>query len=153
MTSLRVRVRALPPTDPGLARCHALRREVFIEEQRVPAEIEVDGRDSDCVHFLATDGDGCDVGAARLRVTGEGVAKAERVAVRASARGLGVGRALMRSLEAEAQAAGHDAVVLGAQAGAIAFYRRLGYSPLGPRFMEADIEHQMMRLLLGGSAG
>ena len=115
----------------------------------MPAEIEVDGRDPDCVHFLASaDGEG-DLGAARLRVTADGVAKAERVAVRATARGRGVGRALMRALEAEAAAAGHAAVLLGAQAGAIPFYIRLGYAPVGPRFMEADIEHQMMRLVLG----
>jgi predicted GNAT family N-acyltransferase len=151
MTTLRVRV--LRPAHPDLARCHALRREVFIEEQRVPAEIEVDGRDPDCVHFLASGGDGGDLGAARLRVTPDGVAKAERVAVRAAARGLGVGRALMRALEAEAREAGHQEVVLGAQAGAIAFYLRLGYAPVGPRFMEADIEHQMMRLPLGADAG
>jgi predicted GNAT family N-acyltransferase len=143
-----VRVHAFRPPDPRLERCHAVRRRVFIEEQGVPAEIERDGRDGACLHFLAVAEGAGDVGAARLRVTPGGVAKAERVAVLAGARGLGVGRALMRALEGAARDAGHPEVVLGAQAGAIVFYERLGYLPVGPRFMEAGIEHQQMRLPL-----
>lgn len=141
-----LRVLTIHPPDPRLRRCSAVRREVFVDEQRVPPEIEVDGRDGRCVHFLAVGGpDRGDLGAARLRVTEDGVAKAERVAVRRGARGLGVGRALMEALEAEARSGGHATIVLGAQAGAIAFYLRLGYAPIGPRFMEAGIAHQAMQ--------
>ena len=142
-------VRVLRPPHPDLARCRALRREVFILEQRVPADIEVDGRDDACVHFLAVHPDRGELGAARLRVTPSGVAKAERVAVRATARGTGVGRALMRALEAEAKASGHLRVVLGAQMDAVPFYLRLGYQPVGRRYMEAGIEHQTMERPLG----
>ena len=63
-----------------LAECHRIRRIVFIEEQKVPKDLEVDGLDLACVHFLA-DSDGRPAGTARLRITDDHHAKAERVAV------------------------------------------------------------------------
>jgi predicted GNAT family N-acyltransferase len=59
---------------------------VFIEEQGVPEADEVDDRDGESLHLLAWRGDEA-VGTARMRLVGE-LAKAERVAVRADARGL-----------------------------------------------------------------
>ncbi len=126
-----------------------MRRRVFIEEQEVPEDLEIDGLDEACVHVLAEhrDGDGWHpVGTARLRVSEEGTAKAERVAVDASLRGHGVGWQIMRRLEARAWADGHEAVVLGAQLTAMPFYEKLGYSAYGPEFLDAGIPHRMMRL-------
>jgi len=132
--------------------CLRIRHQVFVLEQGVPPALEVDGRDVDCVHFLARSGEE-PVGAARLRrvadpgTHGE-LAKAERVAVLASWRGHGVGRGLMCALEAEARARGFLELWLSAQVGALPFYLRLGYEEIGGRFLEADIEHQKMRRLL-----
>lgn len=124
----------------GLARCHAIRRAVFIVEQRVPEALELDGDDAACVHFLATVGR-VDAGTARLRLLGGGDAKAQRVAVVAAHRGCGIGALLMRALEAEARIRGAGRVRLGSQVHALHFYERLGYTVVGAQYEEAGIAH------------
>jgi len=140
MSGLEVR-RARPDE---LARCLAIRRAVFVEEQGVPLEEEMDAHDPACAHFLALSL-GEAVGTARLRVTGDGRPKAERVAVRRPFRRAGVGRALMCALEDEARARGQRELVLNAQVAVVAFYERLGYRAEGPEFLEAGIPHRAMR--------
>lgn len=125
-----------------IARCHTIRRAVFVEEQGVPAELEVDGRDPDAVHFLASV-DGALLGCARMRLV-DGVAKAERVAVLLSTRGQGVGRALMRRMEDEARALGATRLKLSAQVPVIPFYERIGYTCFSDEFIEAGIPHRWM---------
>lgn len=131
---------ARPDELPSLL---AVRRVVFVEEQGVPPELEVDGLDPECVHF-AVEGPGGLLGTARLRDY-HGAGKAERVAVLASARGTGAGRALMEALEAEAVRRGMPEVRLNAQRDAVPFYLRLGYEPVGAEFEEAGIPHLAMR--------
>ncbi len=138
---------AQPVPLDQLPTCRQIRREVFIEEQRVPEADEVDGLDEACEHFLAFL-DGQPVGTARLRITDEGHAKAERVAVLKAHRGQGVGHALMSTLEARVRALGHPEVVLSAQVEAIPFYRARGYQAHGPEFMDAGIPHRKMHLHL-----
>ena len=125
-----------------LETCLEIRRDVFVRGQGIPEQIEIDGLDGECVHFLAWQG-GVAVGAARLRES-EGRAKAERVAVLEAQRRLGAGRALMDVLEAEARSQRHTELVLNAQEDVIPFYERLGYTAHGPSFMEADIPHRAM---------
>lgn len=139
----------LPADHPWLAHCLAIRRTVFIEEQGVAEEEEVDGLDPDCLHLLATR-DGEPVGAARLRPYGPGVVKAERVAVLREARGEGIGAALMQGLHLLARRQGAEEVVLAAQLTALPFYERLAYVAEGPVFLDAGIEHRRMRLCLSG---
>ncbi len=136
----RVQVRRARPDE--LALCFEVRRRVFIDEQGVTEEIEIDGLDPECAQFLAFDGDQ-PVGTARLRQV-EGAAKAERVAVLESRRRAGTGRALMDAIEAEARKLGMRELVLNAQEAVIDFYLRLGYHVEGERFIEADIPHQRM---------
>ena len=126
-----------------IARCHQIRRTVFIEEQNVPAELEVDGRDPEALHFLALGPDGSLLGCARMRVV-DGVAKAERVAVLSAKRGLGIGRAIMSAMEDEARAAGLRRLKLSAQVQVIPFYENIGYTCYGDVFVEADINHRWM---------
>jgi allophanate hydrolase subunit 2/predicted GNAT family N-acyltransferase len=127
-----------------LGECLALRHQVFVEGQGVPPALELDGLDPGCTHFVARL-DGELVGTARLRVTEEGQAKAERVAVRGAARGRGIGAALMRALEVEARRRGFAELHLHAQAPVIPFYEALGYTAEGPLFEEAGIPHCAMR--------
>lgn len=124
-------------------RCMALRQRVFVLEQHVPLELEVDGEDDHCVHFLAVAG-GVDVGTARLKALSALVAKAQRVAVDAAHRKHGVGRALMLALESAARARGHTSVVLSSQVSAIGFYERLGYVAHGDVYDDAGIPHRDM---------
>ena len=125
-----------------LETCLEIRRDVFVRGQRIAEEIEIDGLDGECVHFLAWLA-GVAVGAARLRESG-GRAKAERVAVLEPHRGLGLGQALMDALEGEARSQGHVELVLNAQEDVVPFYERLGYTAHGPSFLEAEIPHRAM---------
>ncbi|WSJ88709.1 GNAT family N-acetyltransferase [Streptomyces sp. NBC_01304] len=131
-----------------LEACFLVRKEVFVAEQGVPEELEYDAYDSSAVHVLAVGPDGA-LGTGRLVVGAEGygdsVGKLGRLAVRSAARGLGVGVALVRGLEAEAARLGCAEVVLGAQTHALRFYERLGYVAYGPEFDDAGIAHRAMR--------
>ena len=122
----------------------AVRERVFVQEQQVPVELEIDGLDPRCRHVLARDGAGLAVGTARLSPEG----RLGRMAVLREWRAHGVGSALLHALLRLAREDGLDRVTLHAQAGAIDFYRRHGFAPIGERFMEAGIEHQTMQLRL-----
>lgn len=145
-----VRVRIVTEAA-DIERCFEIRREVFIEEQGVPEAIEVDGLDDVCVQFLAETQSNPPrpVGTARLRITDDGQAKAQRVAVLRDYRGQGIGCRLMAAIEDHARAMGHGRITLGAQTSARSFYDRIGYLAFGEAFMEAGIEHVMMRKQLG----
>jgi predicted GNAT family N-acyltransferase len=121
-----------------------VRRTVFIDEQRVPENLEWDDVDPHCVHALVRDRDGAPIGCGRLLPDGH----IGRVAVVAPWRGRGVGDALMRSLVQAARARGHARVMLNAQTQAMPFYARLGFAPDGAPFQEAGIPHQAMALTL-----
>lgn len=145
MTSPTISVRCTK--DPrDLERAIEVRRIVFVDEQHVREDEEVDGLDDACEHFVAEIDDRV-VGTARMRPKPEdpSVAKAERVAVLRDLRGAGVGRAIMAALEAEARVRGYTKVLLAAQVSAIAFYERLGYEAFGEPFDDARIEHRWMK--------
>ena len=144
MDDLEVRVAG---TEREREDAFAVRREVFVEEQGVDESLEYDAHDETATHFVAYDGDE-PIGAARLREYADGVGKVERVAVRASRREGGVGRALMDTLERRADALGFDRLVLHSQTQAAGFYRDLGYERRGAAFEEAGIPHVEMRKVL-----
>jgi predicted GNAT family N-acyltransferase len=131
-------------TAADMDAAYALRHEVFVVGQAVPAEVERDELDATAVHGVAYDG-GRLVGTGRFTGEPGSPAKIGRMAVDADARGRGVGAAVLRLLERAAVRRGHPEIVLHAQASAIGFYDRAGYLPVGDRFMEAGIEHLTMR--------
>ncbi|WP_420182681.1 GNAT family N-acetyltransferase [Haloarcula sp. KBTZ06] len=127
----------------------AVRTAVFVEEQGVSEDEELDGNDSDAVQFLARDGE-YPVGTARLRFPESTVGKVERVAVREPYRGDGVGAALMRAVEDAARDAGATTLILHAQTHVESFYGQLGYETVSDEFEEAGIPHAEMRKRLDG---
>ena len=130
-----------------IATCRALRRIVFIEEQGVSEADELDDKDDEAIHLLATL-NGKPVGSARLLVVGE-IGKIGRVCVLNEARGTGLGAALMRAaVDRFRQVAGVAKVKLGAQTHALGFYERLGFTAHGPEFDDAGIPHREMVLVL-----
>ena len=135
-------VRATTPDERADAL--AVRRAVFIDEQRVPEHLELDGRDDDAMQFVAY-ADGEPVGAARLREYDESTGKVERVAVVEKRRGTGLGRELMAKVEATATDEGFDRLVLHAQVPVVGFYERLGYDVTSEVFEDAGIPHREMR--------
>jgi predicted GNAT family N-acyltransferase len=131
-------------TDEPVLR--AIRFEVFVDEQRVPAEIEMDDRDPLCIHFLAFEGHDA-VGTARIDLDQAG--KIGRLAVLSPYRRRGIGRALMQACHGVAREHGLDAVWCHAQLVAEPFYRSLGYRASGDVFDEAGIPHRHMKKALG----
>ena len=121
-----------------------IRFAVFVEEQKVPEEAEIDERDPHCVHALAWSDDGRPLGTGRLLPDGH----IGRMAVRAPWRGRGVGRAILDLLIGLARQRGDARVVLNAQTQAMPFYARAGFVPSGPEFDEAGIPHREMALVL-----
>jgi predicted GNAT family N-acyltransferase len=140
---------------------------VFIDEQGVPADLELDELDATADHFLARV-NGRPAGAGRLVPAdqaglpgGTGVpggAEVEggfgmpgevgllgRLAVLPATRGTGLGVALVEAIEERARQRGLAMIELHAQTHARGFYDRLGYQAEGEEYLEAGIPHISMR--------
>ena len=123
----------------------SIRHTVFVEEQGVPVELELDGEDAAAWHAAAFSDDGKLIGTGRMLRSG----KIGRMAVSQSMRGQGIGRDLLDALVAEAKQLKFEEVSLGAQLAAVSFYERAGFMAYGDVFLDAGIDHRMMKLVLG----
>jgi len=131
--------------DATLSHAHAVRRAVFIDEQGVPEDVEMDGKDDEATHFVIYDSDDDHpVATARVRYVDEDTAKAERVAVHRDYRGEGLGTRLMELVEEEARSEGCSRVTLNGQTDVEEFYHELGYGTVSDVFEEAGIPHVEM---------
>ncbi|MFG6428436.1 YbgC/FadM family acyl-CoA thioesterase [Roseateles sp. LYH14W] len=122
----------------------AIRREVFIEEQGIPADMEWDAADASCLHALARNRFGRPLATGRLLEHVPGVAKIGRMAVLRAMRGTQIGRQVLDALMAEAKKQGYREVLLHAQLSAENFYLRAGFQRRGQPFEEAGIAHVEM---------
>jgi predicted GNAT family N-acyltransferase len=122
-----------------------IREAVFVSEQHVPSALEWDGSDASCAHVVAEDRDGAPIGTGRLLPGGH----IGRMAVLPNWRRRGVGSALLIELVRWATEQGLTEVVLNAQTHALGFYQRHGFSAEGEVFLDAEIDHQRMRRVLG----
>jgi len=118
----------------------AVRDAVFVREQGIPAQMEIDEHDVFAVHAVAFDPCGVPLGTGRLLPDG----RIGRMAVLAGARGQGIGAMILATLVAIAKSRGMPEVRLHAQLGAAAFYERQGFRAVGPSFEEVGILHQTM---------
>jgi len=125
-----------------LKKAFAVRLRVFVREQRVPREIELDCDDETAMHLLAFV-NGKSVGTARLVVKGR-AAKIGRMAVLKSRRGWGIGGELLKRALKLAKMRGVNQIYLHAQVSVIGFYEKFGFRPRGRVFMEAGIPHRTM---------
>jgi predicted GNAT family N-acyltransferase len=121
-----------------------IRHEVFVLEQNVPAELELDDLDQACVHAVAYDQHGQAIATGRLLPDGH----IGRMAVRPGGRGQGVGGAILQALMAQARQRGDLQVMLNAQVHAAPFYAQHGFVQEGEEFMDAGIVHIAMRAML-----
>lgn len=117
-----------------------VRREIFVEEQAVPEELEWEALDPECTWFIAQAESGEVVGIVRL--TPE--ARIGRMAVLASWRRMGVGAALLAAALDAARRQGFASVRLSAQTHALPFYARHGFQPEGEVYQDAGIPHIAM---------
>jgi YbgC/YbaW family acyl-CoA thioester hydrolase len=130
------------------AAARAIRTEVFIDEQKIPADMEWDEADDGAVHAVAFNRLGRGLATGRMLEHVPGVAKIGRMAVLASSRHGGVGRAVLDALLEAARARGEREAVLHAQLSAAPFYERAGFVRRGPEFDEAGIAHvEMLRAI------
>ncbi|MCD9540931.1 GNAT family N-acetyltransferase [Photobacterium carnosum] len=120
-----------------------VREQVFIQEQHIDPEIEFDGLDTQAVHVLVVDGEQ-PLGTGRILANGH----IGRIAIMQAARGQGLGVKVVRALVEYAKQQGYPKVDLGAQTHAVDFYCKLGFTLYGDEFMEANIPHQAMVMLL-----
>ena len=121
----------------------AIRFEVFVEEQKVPAEEEIDAFDPVSIHAIAW-ADGKAAGCGRLLPDGH----IGRMAVRKAYRGLGVGGRVLQHLIERARQRGDRELVLSAQTHAIAFYEKFGFIVEGGEYLDCNIAHRDMRKIL-----
>ena len=124
-----------------------VRQAVFIQEQRVPAELELDEFDPTATHALAYQGTQC-IGTGRLVDFGGGQTQIGRMAVLAGFRGIGIGKQILEKLVELAISQGAKTIILHAQLSAIPFYEKLGFQAQGDVYDEAGIPHRNMILLL-----
>jgi predicted GNAT family N-acyltransferase len=126
-----------------------LRVRVFVGEQGVDAEEELDQLDDESLQIVGLD-ESRVIATCRLRDLGGGEWKLERMVVDRRVRRNGVGGRLLAGAEREARERGATEMVLHAQRRAEPFYAAHGYVPEGDTFVEAEIEHVRMRKDLGG---
>ncbi|AWD87083.1 putative acetyltransferase [Bacillus velezensis UCMB5036] len=130
-------------TEKQLNDAFFVRKEVFVKEQHVPEEEEIDQFEDTSEHIVIYDG-GQPVGAGRWRLK-DGHGKLERICVMKSHRSLGVGAIMMQALEKAAAAKGADSFILHAQTQAVPFYEKQGYRVTsGEEFLDAGIPHLEM---------
>ncbi|QZT42056.1 GNAT family N-acetyltransferase [Bacillus amyloliquefaciens] len=130
-------------TEKQLNDAFFVRKEVFVKEQHVPEEEEIDQFEDTSEHIVIYDG-GQPVGAGRWRLK-DGHGKLERICVMKSHRSLGVGAIIMQALEKAAAAKGAESFILHAQTQAVPFYEKQGYRVTsGEEFLDAGIPHLEM---------
>ena len=118
-----------------------IRDRVFIQEQAVPKHIEMDGKDSECIHFLIFN-ESNPIGTARIKMDG----KIERVSILKNHRRKGLGYQLMKFIINNAQEKGLERIYLHSQMDSIEFYKSLKFIQKGEAFKEAGIDHVLMVL-------
>lgn len=132
----------VPWDSPQAALLRTVREQVFIQEQKYPAETEWESCEIHAVHLLALDTQGNPIGNIRLLPSGE----IGRVAVVVGWRKQGMGSALLMKILEIAQARAYPRIFLYAQIHAIPFYQKFGFTLYGEIFENAKISHQKMYL-------
>jgi predicted GNAT family N-acyltransferase len=133
----------LVETEKELQDAYSVRKTVFVEEQNVPLEEEIDQYEEQAAHFVLYDGEQ-PVGAGRFRIV-EGIGKVERICVLPSHRASkGSGRLIMDTMEEYAKTKEIHVLKLNAQTHAEPFYAKLGFETVSDIFMDAGIPHVTM---------
>jgi predicted GNAT family N-acyltransferase len=134
-------------TEEELQSCLEIRKEVFVDEQQVPVDLEIDEFDhlDPDAHHLLIEVDGQKAATGRITYYRDNAAKVQRVAVRKSFRSQGIGKVLMLGLENVARELGLEKAVLDGQLHAVSFYEKLGYVVTSEEpFDDAGILHHRM---------
>ncbi|WP_442599228.1 GNAT family N-acetyltransferase [Neobacillus sp. D3-1R] len=134
-------------SDEELQDAFNIRKTVFVEEQKVPLEEEIDQFEDASTHFVLYNDQEKPIGAGRFRILDE-LGKVERICVLKEARGTGAGKVIMLGIEEYAKNLHIPTLKLNAQTYAIPFYEKLGYLVISEEFMDAGIPHKTMKKTL-----
>ncbi|WP_430787573.1 GNAT family N-acetyltransferase [Virgibacillus flavescens] len=129
-------------SNAELEQAYHVRTTVFVEEQKVPPEMELDQFDETAIHLVGTK-NGVPIAAARLRFV-DTYGKLERICVLDTERGKSYGKLMIQRMELEIKNNDYNKAKLNAQTHAEAFYERLGYETVSGEFMDAGIPHVTM---------
>lgn len=132
----------LVETEKELNDAYTIRKIVFVEEQNVPLEEEINQFEDAASHFILYQED-TPIGAGRFRAV-DGYGKVERICILKTARKSGAGSLLMNEIEHFAVQKGFKKLKLNAQTQAIPFYTNLGYTVVSDEFLDAGIPHKTM---------
>lgn len=133
----------LVTSDRELKAAFEVRLQVFVEEQGISEELELDDLDQEALHMVVKDGERV-IGTARVLFLTANQAKIERMAILKSFRRRGIGRGIMSFLNEELRNKQVEQVVLYAQYAVVAFYKSCGFEESGLPFQEAGIKHIKM---------
>jgi len=134
----------LVASDRELKEAIEVRKKVFVEEQGVPEDMELDGLDSQALHMVVKDGEGV-IGTARVMFLPDRQAKIERMAILKPVRRRGIGRGIISFLNEELKNKQVKQVILHSQYSAVGFYKSCGFEESGLPFFEAGIKHIKMQ--------
>ena len=134
----------LVTSDRELKGAFEVRRKVFVEEQGISEELDLDGHDSEALHMVVKNGEKV-IGTARVLFLATSQAKIERMAILKPFRQKGIGIRIVSFLNEELKKKQVEQVVLHAQYPIIAFYKSCGFTELGSPFWEAGIKHIKMQ--------
>lgn len=121
-----------------------VRVRVFVQEQKIPVEEELDEDDLSATHAIALV-NGAVVGTGRVLYSDSGDARIGRMAVDEAWRRKGIGSHILTVLEETARQRGIEEAILHAQTYVKSFYASHGYVEEGKVFLEVGIEHVQMR--------
>ncbi|WP_164670399.1 GNAT family N-acetyltransferase [Virgibacillus doumboii] len=119
-----------------------VRTNVFVNEQNVPPDIELDAFDEEAIHLIGFEND-TPIAASRVRFV-DAYGKLERICVLRDRRGNFYGKQLIQEMEDIIVNEGYTKAKLNAQTHALDFYRNLGYKIVSEEFMDAGIPHVTM---------
>lgn len=131
--------------EEQLKDAYQVRHQVFVDEQKVPEDLEIDQYEEQSEHFVVYQNENEPIGAGRLRPVSSTEAKVERICVLQEVRGQSIGYQIMDKIENVAQKKGIKTLMLHAQDHAKGFYTRLGYETVSEPFDEAGIVHVKMK--------
>lgn len=129
-------------TDEELAEAYQIRKSVFVNEQQVPVEIEIDSFEQEAIHFICSE-DEKYVGTGRVRFV-DNYGKLERICVLKEARGKNYAKQLIEAMEQEIVRHGVTEARLHAQTYITPLYESVGYKVVSDEFMDANIPHVEM---------
>ncbi|MBA7601620.1 Acetyltransferase [subsurface metagenome] len=131
-------------SDCELEGAFEVRKQVFVEEQGISEDLELDEHDMEAMHMVVKDGERI-VGTARVLFLAASQAKLERMAILKLFRHRGIGKGIISFLDEEFTNRGIEQVVLHAQYSAVNFYKSCGFEESGSPFWEAGIKHVKMQ--------